>query len=70
MLFGQDFTSMGEVHTFSFHKSERYSTYLYAICAGEYDFYERNSEGHVPMRIYARKSLLKDVNYEEMFNVT
>jgi len=53
-----------------FRESDRISTYIYAIVAGPFGFYERNTEGLPPMRIYARSSLLKDVNHELMFNVT
>lgn len=53
-----------------FPASHRYSTYLIAVVAGPYGFYERNEEGLPPMRIYARKSLLESVNHELMFNVT
>jgi len=43
-----------------------------AIVAGPFDFYERNTPGLPPMRIYARKTLLADLAHlsEEMFNVT
>jgi len=43
---------------------------LFAIVAGPFDFYERNTPGMPPMRIYARKTLMESVNNEEMFNVT
>jgi aminopeptidase N len=46
------------------------STYLYAIVAGPYEFYESNQPDLPPMRIYARKTMKADVNYEEMFLVT
>jgi hypothetical protein len=56
---------------FVFPKSPRISTYLYAIVAGPYDYHERVTEGMPPMKIYARKSLLKEVtDFNEMFTVT
>lgn len=53
-----------------FSESFKISTYLYAIVAGPFDYHERQTEGYPLMRIYARKSLINDVNHEEMFTVT
>ena len=53
-----------------FKESYKISPYLYAICAGAYQYHEKNTEGLPPMRIYARKSLIKDFNFDEMFSVT
>ena len=53
-----------------FKESDRYSTYLFAIIAGPFDYHERNTPGMPPMRIYARKTLIESVNYDEMFTVT
>lgn len=55
-----------------FNESDRYSTYLFAIVAGPFDFHERNTPGMPPMRIYARKTVFADLSLtsEEMFNVT
>jgi aminopeptidase N len=60
----------GLKNTFFFQKSARISTYLYAIVAGPYDYRGKNVEGCPPMRIYARKTLINDVNFDEMFKVT
>jgi len=38
--------------------------------AGPYAHKESIIEGFPPMRIYARQSLIKDVNHEEMFEIT
>lgn len=38
--------------------------------AGPYEHFESNQVGLPPMRIYARKSLINEVNHLEMFNVT
>jgi aminopeptidase N len=54
----------------AFPKSARVSTYLYAIVAGPYGFYQREVEDLPPMRIYARLSLLESVNHKLMFDVT
>ena len=55
-----------------FRESDRFSTYLFAIVAGPFDFFERNTPGLPPMRIYARKTVLDalELSQEEMFNVT
>jgi aminopeptidase N len=55
---------------FSFTESARISTYLYVIVAGPYGYFESNVDGMPPMRIYARKSVMNDVNHEEMFLAT
>ena len=68
--FAQEISSFGELKVTPFKQSYKISTYLYCICAGPFSFWERNTEGFPPMRIYARKSLIADVNYEEMFTVT
>ena len=55
---------------FVFPESFKISTYLYAIAAGAYGFYERKTEGLPTMRIWARQTLMAEVNHEFMFNVT
>jgi hypothetical protein len=37
---------------------------------GAFDYHEKIAEDLPPMRIYARKSLIGDLNFDEMFNVT
>jgi aminopeptidase N len=56
--------------TLAFHETFKISTYLYAICAGPYEHAERKAEGFPNMKIYARKSLIKDCDFDEMFKVT
>jgi len=56
--------------TFTFNISDRISSYLFAIVAGPFDYYERNTPNFPPMRIYARKTLMESVNHDEMFKVT
>ena len=56
--------------SFVFPESFKISTYLYAIAAGAYGFFERKTEGLPTMRIYARQTLMEEVNHELMFNVT
>ena len=57
-------------HNFCFRESFKIATYLYAICAGAYAYHERHTEGLPAMRIYARKTLVEDVNHKLMFDVT
>ena len=49
--------------------SPKISTYLYAIVAGPYQYYESIEEGMPPMRIYARKTLYNFINHKEMFKI-
>jgi len=69
-VFGAESLVVKKPKSFIFRESDRYSTYLFAIVAGPFDFFERNSPDMPPMRIYARKTLIESVNHEEMFNVT
>ena len=55
-----------------FRESDRISTYLYAIVAGPFDYFEKNVEGLPEMKIYARKTVMADLALmkDEMFTVT
>lgn len=55
---------------FTFNRSDRISTYLYAIVAGPFAYREELADDLPPMRIYCRASILEDTNFEEMFKVT
>ena len=68
-LFNADFSIRAAKAT-AFQTSVRISTYLYAIVAGPFDYHEKQAEGMPKMRIYARKTLKKDVNHVDMFNAT
>lgn len=68
--FGCDDALSGLSKYVSCKESYRISTYLYAIVAGGYDHKEMIVEGKPPMRIYARRSLMAHVNFDEMFLVT
>ena len=67
---GDKWGSIATPKYFWFRESAKISTYLYAIVAGPFDYFESNEEGLPPMRIYARRSLKDDINYKDMFNVT
>ncbi len=69
-LFSQDYASFGELKVLAFKKSYKISSYLYCLCAGPYGYHENNVAGQPPMRIYARKSIIGECNFEEMFKVT
>ena len=68
-LFGTDFKFTSTKAT-SFQTSVKISTYLFAIVAGPFGYHEREAAGMPKMRIYARQSLVKDVNHADMFNAT
>jgi aminopeptidase N len=53
-----------------FNTTPKISTYLYAVCAGKYGYYEQNSDDGLQMRIYLRESLKAEFNPDEMFLVT
>mmetsp|Transcript_42769 Transcript_42769/g.41121 ORF Transcript_42769/g.41121 Transcript_42769/m.41121 type:complete len:136 (+) Transcript_42769:570-977(+) len=72
-MFGQEESRLADSKLSIFNRSPRISTYLYAVAVGPWVYFERNDEGFPPMRIYLRKSLLKDTDPErsnEMFTVT
>ena len=69
-LFGIDLSTFGELKVIPFRESYKISTYLYAVCAGAYQYHEKNTEGYPPMRIYARNSLIGELNFDEMFAIT
>ena len=53
-----------------FKKGPEISTYLYAIVAGPYavkEYKNQPNDGTVPMRVYARESLIKYVNQDDIF---
>jgi aminopeptidase N len=70
VLFSVDMANQGDVQAYTFKQSFKISTYLYAIVAGPYTYQEKNTEGFPNMRIYARKSIIGDISFDEMFNVT
>ena len=66
----QAWASINEPTHFCFKTTPRISPYIYAIVAGPFDYFEELMEGYPPMRIYARKTLKKEINHVEMFKVT
>jgi aminopeptidase N len=56
-----------------FETTDKISTYLYAFIVGPYVYESNrlpNSEKYVPMRVMARKSVMKFVQVEEFFKIT
>ena len=69
-FFKEDTKKLVNNKIFFFKESPKISTYIFAICAGPYGFHQRNEEGFPNMRIYARRSLVASVSFDEMFTVT
>ena len=53
-----------------FNTSFKISPYLFAIVAGPFGYFERQTAGMPLMRIYARQTLVKDIRHEEIFTAT
>jgi aminopeptidase N len=53
----------------SFTRTERFSTYLMAVIAGEFAVY-KDQAGTVPLRVLCRQALVKHIDPEEIFTVT
>lgn len=69
----QTFQNISEKHATVFRKSFKISTYLFGFIAGPYEVLENKEKTTVPMRIFMRASLFKDIKkdvLEEMFKVT
>ena len=55
--------------TWYFPQSQRFSTYIWSLHAGEYYMWKDES-GSVPLRLFARQSLAKNVKVQDWFPVT
>jgi aminopeptidase N len=53
-----------------FEESPLMSTYLFAIVAGPYQEWRDSYNNEIPLGLYARKSLAKHLEYEEIFEIT
>jgi len=62
--------SIPAAKSFIFPESFKISTYIYALAAGNYGYFERKTEGLPNMRIYARQTVMADVNHAQMFDIT
>ena len=59
----------GEVSTWHFPKSEKFSSYIFSLHAGPYQVWEDRA-GDVPIRLMARQSLAEYVDVEEWMTYT
>mmetsp|Transcript_23447 Transcript_23447/g.36126 ORF Transcript_23447/g.36126 Transcript_23447/m.36126 type:complete len:131 (+) Transcript_23447:669-1061(+) len=55
---------------YDFEQTPKISTYLYAICAGDYAIVEDYDPMHYPQRVFIRKSLKENLDYELVFDTT
>eukprot|EP01130_Rhizamoeba_saxonica_P012299 TRINITY_DN5167_c0_g1_i1.p1 TRINITY_DN5167_c0_g1~~TRINITY_DN5167_c0_g1_i1.p1 ORF type:complete len:848 (-),score=150.78 TRINITY_DN5167_c0_g1_i1:1772-4315(-) len=55
---------------YGFKDTARISTYLYAIVAGPYVYFNNVYDDRIPLGIYARKSLGKYIDADEIFDIT
>lgn len=55
---------------YEFETTPKYSTYLYALCAGPYHIFEDFDPMYPPQRIFIRKSVMQNLKKELMFGVT
>ena len=69
-IFSLNLSTYGDLKVIPFKQSYKISSYLYCFCAGAYLYHEKITEGLPPMRIYARKSLIGELNFDEMFTIT
>ena len=56
-----------------FEKTDKISSYLYAFIVGPYEYVRNtaeNANNYVPMRVFARKSMMKYVKVKDLFRVT
>ena len=67
------FTEEDNVIFRKFSKTDKISTYLYAFIVGPYEYVRNsavNANDYVPMRVFARKSMMKYVKVKDLFRVT
>lgn len=68
-VFPQTIDTKRNFKTWYFPQSAKFSTYIWSLHAGEYHSWTDRS-GDVPLRLFARKSLAKNVKPEDWFPVT
>ena len=57
------FEDPNAVCSYEFEQTAKISTYLYAVCAGPYVFFEDFDPMHTPQRVFVRKSLVKNLRH-------
>ena len=60
---------LGEWQIWKFPRSERFSTYIFSLHAGPYKVWESKA-GKIPLRLMARQSFAKYMDYREWFQIT
>ncbi len=58
-----------QTNTWFFPQSQKFSTYLFMLAAGPFQVWE-SDKGHIPLRLFARKSIADDVVPQEWFDAT
>ncbi len=62
-------TKEGDRIHIKFHKTKKFSTYLFSLIVGSYSIWE-DKAGNIPLRILCRKSLAKYMDAENIFAIT
>ena len=65
----REVTSVDGRKSWAFPPSSVFSTYLFALIAGPFHVWKSEANG-IPMRLFARKSISKFVDYNDWFNTT
>ena len=58
------------VCSYEFEQTPKISTYLYAVCAGPYTFFEDYDPMYPPQRVFVRQSLVKNLRHSLIFGIT
>ncbi|MGJ4746876.1 aminopeptidase N [Leptospira sp. SA-E8] len=61
--------TQGNYKNIKFHKTKKFSTYLFSLIVGPYTVWE-DKAGEIPLRIFCRKSLSKYMDAENLFAIT
>ncbi|EPG66615.1 aminopeptidase N [Leptospira wolffii] len=62
-------TKNADKKTIRFHKTKKFSTYLFSLIVGSYSVWE-DKAGDIPLRILCRKSLAKYMDADNIFAIT
>lgn len=61
MWFENFYEDKEDLCSYEFEQTPRISTYLYAVCAGPYTFFEDFDASYIPQRVFVRQSLVKNL---------
>ena len=70
MWFCDFYDDENTICSYEFEQTPKISTYLYALCAGPYTFFEDNDPMFPPQRAFVRNSLAEYLNHELIFGIT